>query len=75
MHPFEVYRRRQEPPMTQSALAGRLGVTRAYISLVEAGKRRISVDLMVSAAVRLGIPPSKLRPDLAGALRRLRTKE
>jgi transcriptional regulator with XRE-family HTH domain len=72
MHPFEAYRRRQQPPMTQTALAEKLGVTRAMVSLVESGKRRMSVDLMVSAAVRTGIAPALLRPDLASALRRLR---
>lgn len=58
--------------MTQTELARRLGVTRAMVSLIEGGKRRMSVDLMISAAVRTGIEPALLRPDLAGALRRMR---
>jgi transcriptional regulator with XRE-family HTH domain len=74
MHPFTSYRRRQEPPMTQSALAKKLGITRAMVCLIERGKRRMSVDLMVSAAIRTGIPPAQLRPDLAGALRRLQDR-
>jgi transcriptional regulator with XRE-family HTH domain len=75
MHPFETWRKRQEPPMSQTTLAGLLGVTRAHISLVESGRRRPSVNLMIRAAVRMGISPSLLRPDLGAALRRLRDKE
>jgi transcriptional regulator with XRE-family HTH domain len=75
MHPFTAYRNRQNPPMTMSALGDKLGVTRAMISLIESGKRRMSVDLMISAAIRTGIPPAQLRPDLASTLRRLRETE
>jgi transcriptional regulator with XRE-family HTH domain len=75
MHPFALYRKRQEPPMTQAELGRKLGVTRAMISLIESSKRRMSVDLMISASVRTGIPPALLRPDLAGALRRLQERE
>jgi DNA-binding XRE family transcriptional regulator len=75
MHPFETYRRRQEPPMTQAALGKLLGVTRACISLIEAGKRRPGVDLMVLAAARTGIPPARLRPDMVGVLKRARTRD
>jgi DNA-binding XRE family transcriptional regulator len=73
MHPFEAYRRRRNPPMTQTALAKVLGVTRAMVCSIESGKRRPSVDLMISAAVRTGIPPAQLRPDLASMLRRVQT--
>jgi transcriptional regulator with XRE-family HTH domain len=72
MHPFANYRNRQKPPITQTELANRLGVTRAMVSLIESGKRRMSVDLMISAAIRTGIPLAQLRPDLASALRRMR---
>jgi transcriptional regulator with XRE-family HTH domain len=74
MHPFEAYRRRQNPPLTQAALGRLLGVTRAYISMLEQNKRRLSVDMAISASVRMGISLAQLRPDIARHLRKQATE-
>src|ERR1035441_1927502 len=46
--------------LTQSELAGDLNVSKSYISEVESGKKKASIDLLQHYAVRFQIPLSAL---------------
>ena len=55
-----IRRRREELGMTQSALAGQLGMNQGYISDVEAGKRAPRIATIAKLAEILETPPSHL---------------
>ena len=44
----------------QRAFADRVGVTQAYLSALEADKRKPSLDLVERMATELGVPPGAL---------------
>ncbi len=46
--------------MSQSRLAERADLNRSYLSMVENGRRNISLDNLVSLALALGIEPVEL---------------
>lgn len=66
-----IRKRRQEVGLSQEGLAEGAGLHRTYISLVERGRRNISVDALSQIAEALGVYPSKLlseaekEPDVA----------
>lgn len=65
VHPLKAYRESQTPPLSQDDLAAQLDVARETVTRWEAGSRKID-DKKLPDVVRLtGIPPGKLRPDLA----------
>lgn len=65
IHPLRAFRERQTPPLSQAALADLLNTTKASVSRWETGKRKPEVELVPSISEKTGIPPGKLRPDLA----------
>jgi transcriptional regulator with XRE-family HTH domain len=65
--------RRQTQGFSQEALAGQANLHRTYISLVERGKRNISVDALSAIADVLTTPPSQLMHE-AERLRRRRSR-
>lgn len=54
---------REDSGLSQEALAETSGLHRTYISLVERGKRNISVDALSQIAEALGVYPSRLMSD------------
>lgn len=55
---------RRSAGMTQLELAKLLGISLSYMSLLEAGKRPPGPKLARTIETLLGIPKSRLRPDL-----------
>ncbi|HLH92097.1 MAG TPA: helix-turn-helix transcriptional regulator [Xanthobacteraceae bacterium] len=62
------WREQQNPPLTQSQAARRIGVSRAAWSRWEAGRRKVQGDLVPKVAKKTGIPKERLRPDLVELL-------
>lgn len=58
-----IRKRREEVGLSQEGLAEEAGLHRTYISLVERGRRNISVDALSQIAEALGVYPSKLLAD------------
>lgn len=54
------YRARQTPPLSRSALADQIGVSRAAVSRWEAGKRRPDKRLIPLIAELTGVSPLEL---------------
>ncbi len=54
---------REGAGLSQEALAEEAGLHRTYISLVERGRRNISVDALSQIAEALGVYPSRLMAD------------
>lgn len=54
---------RETAGLSQEALAEEAGLHRTYISLVERGRRNISVDALSQIAEALGVYPSRLMAD------------
>jgi transcriptional regulator with XRE-family HTH domain len=56
---------RQALGLTQAAVAERLGVSRSYMSAVEAGRRNLTLGQLanIANAMRLGVNVSFIRPD------------
>ena len=53
--------RRKEKPMTQAALAEKVGVSQTYIAKLESGdKKNPTVDLLKKIAKALGVPVAEL---------------
>jgi transcriptional regulator with XRE-family HTH domain len=63
-HPLTLYRHRQDPPISQGALARLLGVTAATVCRWESGTRIIDIGLVAGIADKTGIEVKQLRPDL-----------
>ncbi len=63
--PLADFRSRQNPPMTQAALARELDISRSFLLRLENGKRKAGTDLLLRIKNRCGIAPSEMRPDLA----------
>jgi transcriptional regulator with XRE-family HTH domain len=64
----ELKKVRLEAGYTQAHLARRLGVTQAYLSLLENGKRRIPDGLQRRVAAILHLPPTALPMSVTGTL-------
>jgi transcriptional regulator with XRE-family HTH domain len=54
---------RESAGLSQEALAEVSGLHRTYISLVERGRRNITVDALTQVAEALGVYPSRLMSD------------
>ncbi len=54
---------RESAGLSQEGLAEESGLHRTYISLVERGRRNISVDALSQIAEALGVYPSRLMAD------------
>jgi transcriptional regulator with XRE-family HTH domain len=63
-HPIKAWRERQTPPVSQEALAQKVGVFRETVARWEAG-RNPDRDLLPRLIEITGIPARELRPDLA----------
>lgn len=63
-----IRRRRLELGVKQSALAKKLGISAAYLNLIEHDRRRIGGRLLTQAADVLDIVPARLAQGAAGAL-------
>jgi transcriptional regulator with XRE-family HTH domain len=74
LHPLMKFRLSHTPPMTQAALARKLGVTRSCVNRIESGNRRLGIELLARAAKATGMPPAMLRPDLKSILKKSRRK-
>lgn len=70
IHPLRAFRKRQKPPLSQDDLAKVFGVSRVTVTRWESGARLMDPDYLQVVAERTGIPPAKLRPDLAQVLKR-----
>lgn len=53
-HPLAAWREAQTPPLTQDALAKRVGVTRWTINRIEQGERKPSPSLMLRISRETG---------------------
>lgn len=69
VHPLKAFREKQEPPLTQQALAALLGVSKAAISRWETRERQPEQELLPVISEKTGIPISELRPDLEELMR------
>lgn len=67
-HPLRVFRKAQSPEMPLRTLAARLNVSTATISRWETGQRQPEPARLPAIVEATGIPPEKLRPDLATIL-------
>ena len=52
----EIKNKRQEAGLSQQALAGQIGISRATLSLIENGKRKPSYDVMCNIAKAFNEP-------------------
>ena len=68
-HPLRTYRLSRKPPMSQSELARRLGVTRGFIHRIEKGDRQFGAEMLTIVCRRTGLSAEVLRPDLMQLLR------
>lgn len=51
--------------LSRVEICKRAKISRAYLSLIEKGKRRVGPEKVTSLAVALGVTVQELRPDLA----------
>jgi len=61
---------RHEKNLSQAELAGRLGIEQSYISLLEVGKRKPSVIMLIRIADALEVSPGVMVDAVAHELRR-----
>ena len=61
-HPLTSYR--AKVGASQTELAARVGTAASYISQIETGFRRPSIEMAKRIAAATGLPISDLRPDL-----------
>src|SRR5260221_694169 len=52
----------QRPPVSQSALAEAVGLSRASIANIERGHHRVQIHVLYDIAVALGVEPHELLP-------------
>jgi transcriptional regulator with XRE-family HTH domain len=64
-HPLRGFREAHDPPLSQQELASLLGVKRETVNRWESGARKIDEEKLPLVAVKTGIAPAVLRPDLA----------
>ena len=50
---------------TRLEICTAVGISRAHLSMIEAGKRQVGIETIAPLAKVLGVRPSELRPDLA----------
>lgn len=63
----EVKRLREEAKLSQAALAGKIGVNQAFVSLVESGNRPgIGAEVLYKLCDALGVGCDHFRPFLTG---------
>ena len=67
-----IRRRRADAGVSQEELADRAGVHRTYISLVERGKRNLTIDALDRIAIGLGVAASSLLGEAERARARTR---
>ena len=67
-HALRIWRQTRRPPLSQSDLARKLGLSRSYVHRVETGARQIGLDLLPLICRRTGLSPEELRPDLTRLL-------
>lgn len=60
---------------TQQDVANKLGISRAYLGMIEVGSRNPTVKLMAKIENHFGIPASKLFPDLFFEVKCNKTKQ
>ncbi|MCA0919693.1 helix-turn-helix domain-containing protein [Pseudooceanicola nanhaiensis] len=58
----------QNSPLTRAEICRRAGFSRSYLSLLEAGERRVGLSKVSALADALGVGVGDLRPDLAELL-------
>jgi transcriptional regulator with XRE-family HTH domain len=56
--------RRVKLGLSQEAFADKAGIHRTYVSAIELGKVKVSIDIAHKLAVALGLPLSKLFQDV-----------
>ena len=54
--------RREQEGMTQSQLAGRVGMTRTSITNIEKGRQKVQLDTLYDIAAALDTSPAELLP-------------
>lgn len=59
---------RDEAGLTQSALAGRVGLSRTSITNIELGQQHIPIHVLYTLASALGVAPEKLLPKYESAM-------
>lgn len=67
MHPLRAYRLAQDPPLSQSELARRVGTTEATISRIEHGQHMVRRALLVRLVAVTGLSPAQICAGLAAA--------
>lgn len=72
LHPLKLWRESFDPPVSQSELARRIGVSRSLINKVEFGERVIGPAMLTAFCRATGLPAGMLRPDLAKVFRQRR---
>lgn len=65
--PLARFRKQQTPPLSPSALARELEISRSFLLRLESGERKASPKLLAKIKERCNIAPSEMRPDLAAA--------
>lgn len=61
---------RHEKNLSQAELAGRLGIEQSYISLLEVGKRKPSIIMLIRIADALEVSPGVMVDAVAHEIRR-----
>jgi DNA-binding XRE family transcriptional regulator len=70
LHPLKAWRQSFNPPKTQKSAAEEVGVDRVTWARWETDpERKIDTDKLPTVSAKTGIPPGKLRPDLAELLK------
>ena len=64
-HPLELYRARQNPPLSRAALGKLLKVSRETVWRWETGDLKPGPKALKRIADKTGVAPHELRPDLA----------
>ena len=62
---LKAFRERHNPPLSQSDLADKFGVSRVTVTRWESGSRQPNRDVLPTVLRITGLPLSEIRPDLA----------